>query len=160
MPYFELADQQFDRLRDERALYRDRLTTEPTTGEPPAFDLEADLNFDSLTAFLDFHFPDRKVQNSDISHLLEQLLVSRVSFKEIASALNKIGDRLEEFERDAFMGKDGRWAQTGAVRHILDVTHSKWLKHRDIPGDVMAITNAHKKILKNDAKRTGQSKAK
>lgn len=79
---FETADDQFDRVRDERAKYTERLQEE-ISSDSTEF-LDSALNLDNLAAYLAWRLPDRKVDDrASLAELLEEVR---------SYGLQKIGD--------------------------------------------------------------------
>lgn len=148
---FELADKQFERLREQRASYRRSLTSTPIDHTPNTFNLSAPLNFDSLKAFLSFHFKDRHITDDVIVALLDQLMRENITFADIAQGIETVRDSIQQHEEKTFKNATDRWNQGGIVRHILDVTHNKWWKKRRtyVPEFVIKNVMAYRKEIKS-----------
>jgi putative GTP pyrophosphokinase len=120
----ERVDDDFDVLRSERAQYVGELSAKAK--ESGQFDADVELNIDSLTALLDFRFPD-KVKNPELtSFLLGQLQSLDMS----------MGDLLKVLD---------------TVEHILPLAQAELVKvmgpwYRTQPATVLtalALTNEH-----------------
>jgi len=144
---FELADQQFDRLRDERASYRQRLTTSSADKLASSFDLKAPLNYDSLKAFLSFYFGDRETNDNIITGLLDQLKQEQITFEDIVLGYNRLRNLIQKHEQQNFPDGKGWWNQGGVVRYILDMTRDKWWNGRvgKFPDRVVELRNSQRK---------------
>ena len=138
---FELADERFEDLRMEKeALIRTLVS------EEHRFDTSQHLNADSLQAFLDFYFSNRK-RDHLVTELLDTLQRYDITFADLVNGYEKVRDFLPELERDtireyflksgiydAELDRDGKiWSQTGIVRTILDLTHDEYWSTRPEP---------------------------
>jgi putative GTP pyrophosphokinase len=131
---FELADQEFDRLRAEKLTYQKEAQVVVAAGLSE-FDAAQPLNIDTLQAFLDFHFPDREVSAVQTEDLLEEMIRVGATLSGLQRGSSLLETSLAEMESETFEGsahKGSRWAQVGIARHILDVTHDPyWETRRD-----------------------------
>lgn len=139
---FEVADEQFDSLRKEKEEYIEQLISEEAR-KSGRFDVNQEMNLDSLQAFLDFYFPDRIRHIGDISYLLDEIMNSNVSFRDLVEGFEKVKDILPLIEREVFKQfkdkKKARWAQGGIVREILDLTNDDYwqLRQTGLPKSVV-----------------------
>lgn len=149
---FELADTQFDRLREARSSYRERLSQKAPSSEDPEFELDAKLNLDSLQAFLDFHFPSRDAAEEDTLSLFDDLKGAGVSLRDIATGYERIRSVITTQERESFSSPSGKWRQVGIVRQILDVTHDSWwaTRRHDVPESVASRVEEQREAIGND----------
>lgn len=139
---FEVADEQFDILRKEREEYTKRLVSEEVV-ESGRFDVNQEMNLDSLQAFLDFYFPDRKKSIGWTSDLLDEIIKLNVSFGDLVKGFEKTKDILPliDDEEAELLGlrKGFRTAQVGVVRTILDLTNDEYLKTHRMPKEVRQV---------------------
>lgn len=90
----ENSDIQFDSLKDDRTKYISKISGKAT------FDLNQELNLDSLQAFLDFYFPDRVRDINEAAELLDEILTfnkdygKQISLKTILEAYNETKDNI------------------------------------------------------------------
>ncbi len=98
----EEADEKFNTLKNDRENYIDEMSKKAE--ESGQFDVEQDLNLDSLQAFLDFYFPDRISSPEDMPMLLDEIMdynikgKSNISFKTLLTAFEKSKDCLAIYE--------------------------------------------------------------
>lgn len=93
----ENADEQFDSLRESKEEYTLKISGTPL--ENGTFDLNQELNLDSLQAFLDFYFPNRTKKIQYTQELLDELLKYNTKKKENIS-LKTIADAYEKHKYD------------------------------------------------------------
>lgn len=147
----ENADTQFNTLKNDRKKYIEEISGKSVKRgenvENGIFDINQELNLDSLQAFLDFYFSDREKYFNVTADLLEEILTFNKEFRkkvsleiileaynksknditiEEISILNKMDkkkvkklkkDNLKEFER--MCGKSKYFNQVGLVRSSL-----------------------------------------
>lgn len=133
---FEIADDRFESLRNERKKYIETLFSEK--GE---FNIYQELNLDSLSTFLDFYFQDREHDDKSNASLLDELIFYNISLYEMFSAYVRVKEKLPELEKEAFGKRRGKWAQTGAMRHILDLTNDRYWLDRKKMFESIAFNN-------------------
>jgi putative GTP pyrophosphokinase len=147
---FELADQEFDRLRAQKTSYHQQLIEGARTNSQ-GFDSSQPLNIDSLQAFLDFNFPDRDGSQKMTKDLLEDLLKNDVDLADLTRGLATTSKVLPRQERGEFGSPGNHWAQVGIARHILDLTHDGWWRWRvqtqGVPSDVIERVKKDRKEL-------------
>lgn len=123
---FEIADEQFDTLRKEKEEYRENLVSKDY------FDASQPMNLDSLQAFLDFYFPDRKKILPGTRDLLDEIMKYKVSIKELVETYERVKEILPSMELELFTKRErkegGRWVQVGIVRMILWLTNDYYWK--------------------------------
>lgn len=151
----EEADEQFEDIKKESTEYRNSIITSAKS-QGGIFDKEMKLNLDSFQAFLDFKFPKRKRVIEDTRALLDEMIESKVSFKELQDYLDKTEKYLDEIEKESFSSEiltsDSRgWAQTGLIRTVLDICSKNYFNSRkkNIPYDVKVQRNKWQKIINN-----------
>lgn len=112
----ENADTQFNKLKNDRENYINELVwNSAESGEnkdTSMFDLNQELNLDSLQTFLDFYIPDRKKDIGLTADLLDEIIGynkkygKNISFKLILDAYNKSKEYLEVEEVRQFYKMD------------------------------------------------------
>lgn len=139
---FEVADEQFDILRKEREEYTKQLVSAEVV-ESGRFDVNQEMNLDSLQAFLDFYFPDRKKSIEWTGELLDEIIKFDVSIGDLVKDFEKTKDILPlmEGEEAELLGlrKGLKSAQVGAVRDILDLTNNEYEKNHRMPKEVRRL---------------------
>jgi putative GTP pyrophosphokinase len=121
----EGVDDEFDALRDKRAQYVGELSAKAE--ESGQFDESVELNIDSLTALLDFRFPD-KVKNPELtSHLLGMLHSLDMSMGELLETLDTVKDILPLAQAE-LVKVMGRWygTQPAAVLTALALANDHY----------------------------------
>lgn len=120
---FEIADDQFEQVRKERRQYIEKVT--PKVGQE--FDLDQEMNVDTLQAFLNVYMSDRKKASSDTtSNLLQELDEAKLSFKDIVESYNKAKPFLARASQLSRGISNDDWAQIGAVRVSLRLTNDTY----------------------------------
>jgi hypothetical protein len=123
----EIADERFDNLKHQKEDYR--LSVTELVKEPGGISASQSMNLDSLQAFMDVAFPDRK-QDVDIgSELLSELNESGVTFADIRDGLIRCKDVLKLIEEESFgeqFSDSYRWTQAGILRTVLKLTHDRY----------------------------------
>ena len=154
---FEIADEQFDSLRKERQDYRQKMLSEESRHNGK-FDVNQELNIDSLQAFLDFYFANREKDLEKTAELLDEILSFNelnqvnISLKTIFEGYQKFNDELfleekemieerykDDYEMDSeIMDVDELqkkyvdqiiWAQIGIIRAILNNCFDNYREH-------------------------------
>jgi ppGpp synthetase/RelA/SpoT-type nucleotidyltranferase len=98
----ENSDLQFDSLRVDREKYISEMSGKAI--DNGTFDVEQELNLDSLQAFLDFHFEDRKRDIEYLPKLFDEIInydkesENIISIKTLSEAFNQCKDCLAESE--------------------------------------------------------------
>lgn len=145
----ELADVQFERLRQEREDYANKIMIYEEEGEKVS-NLSESLNVDILRKILEFYFPERNDSEDDLSSVLQELnhlnIDSDVLVKKIKLAapyLNEIEkEELNKGIENGLFDKNTElpmWAKTGALRTVLDLTIKEYSENRGLP-DFVAET--------------------
>lgn len=144
---FEVADEQFDSLRNERKEYIDSLVSEEIK-KRGRFDVNQEMNLDSLQAFLEFYFPNREKHLLLTTELLDEIINFNVTMKDLVESYERTKEILtqmeaEEIEQSKHVGEH-IWAQVGVVRTILDLTNDNYWQSRrvpdQLPDDVIEVT--------------------
>jgi putative GTP pyrophosphokinase len=89
----EIADFQFQNLKNEREKLKESLTIANASNEK-VFDAEQELNLDTLQALLDFYFPERpsfsRTQNQHfISDLFEEIKPFKIELPDLKNYIDK-----------------------------------------------------------------------
>ncbi|MDV7697634.1 hypothetical protein N6B72_11940 [Chryseobacterium soli] len=121
----EIADAQFQELKNNKENFKSSLIKSDKEGSN-FFDIKSDLNLDSLQAYLDFNFPDRK--RIDTNDLLEDLKELGISLEEIERYRIDTVDILPEIEKEIKL--DGRLYQIGIIRLLLDLKSDTYWEKR------------------------------
>ncbi|AZB09969.1 (p)ppGpp synthetase [Chryseobacterium sp. G0162] len=121
----EIADAQFQELKNNKENFKSSLIKSDKEGSD-FFDIKSDLNLDSLQAYLDFNFPDRK--KIDTSDLLEELKKLGISLEEIERYRVETIDILPKVEEEIMT--EGRMFQIGIIRALLDLKSDIYWKKR------------------------------
>lgn len=146
---FEIADDRFEILRTDREKYRDQIIG---SGK---FNIKQELNFDSLQAFLDFYFSNRKKDSEHTIKLLDELINRKISLHDILISLNQTKDILPELEKETgqYFSDEHKdeviWTQTGVVRSLLELTNDEYWKDYNIGVPVDEITERFRAKLQN-----------
>lgn len=128
---FELADEQFEILRDKKEeVYKNSFPE-----HAKEFDIQQEMNVDTLQGFLDLHCPEREKSAEYTAKLLDELLEYKISFDDLESMLNKFSEKeIKDIENEtkAFLNdsKKNGWAQVGLIRFLLDLTNEEYWNSR------------------------------
>lgn len=133
---FEVADEQFDDLREERSNYIKSLFKIDSSGKE-TFDDSQTLNVDSLQALLDYHCPDRIKSPATILSLLGEMRNNDITLKSLNEGFNKLKPFLHEMEKTFFtflkeggaeMAKSikSEWSQVGLALTVLEITNDAY----------------------------------
>lgn len=145
----EGVDKRFDALRDEKAQYIGALSEEAE--ERGKFDVDQELNIDSLEALLDVRYPGRYRVSDDITGLLIQLELLDMSMGELLDALDTVDNVLPEL--DSKLGKqyelDFRLTQHSIVRMALWLTRDQYWQETQpyVSGRVVRVVDRLKAKL-------------
>lgn len=125
---FELADEQFEILRDKKEEVYKKSLLESSTN----FDTQQEMNVDTLQAFLDLHCSERSKSAEQTAKLLDELLFYEISFENLESMLNRFSEEeIDKIEREMkSVIKKGKWAQVGLIRYLLDLTNDVYWNDR------------------------------
>ncbi|WP_088363608.1 GTP pyrophosphokinase [Bacillus cereus] len=125
---FELADEQFEVLRDKK----EEIYTSVASSRN--FDTKQEMNADTLQAFLDLNMSERDIQEGSTSDLLDELLQYDISFDDLEKTLKEVGVEFQEDLEQKVMGLDynpvTRWDQASVLRCLLDLTNDKFWGNR------------------------------
>lgn len=123
----EVADEQFDVLKQEKEKLKHNLITQKLGISE--FDTSQPLNLDTLQAFLDFFDPERTKNLSATSDVLGRIQKLGITFDDIKRGYDLALKHIEEIEFDIF-GKKRKFAQVGALVAILDIINNLYWDQR------------------------------
>lgn len=152
----EMADEQFDKVRQEKNDYI--LTLIDSSKEEKTFDTNVDLNLDSLQAFLDFYFPDR--HNGYADELLVELKKFNIDLKLLDYYVQKCAPFVDLLEKEVYdkLNLSGNWAQVGIMRTICDLMNNDYRFGRYCERDpdnseIEEIENKYIKMIQSSLNR-------
>ena len=131
---FELADKQFERLRQERNNYIETLTEQAKIN---GFDLTQEINVDSIQAFLNFYFSDREKSFDGIPSFIEEMQRANITFDALVDCTQKLEPLLNGYEMEyrKLVNDEWKWTQLGIIRLILDISNDKFSQSRKVTTD-------------------------
>lgn len=114
---FETADDQFDKLRDERKTYIEKIKTSIRKKENFS---NQEINFDTIREYLKWRFPDRLHGDDEaISKFVKDLQrYNYLKISQIEEALEKGLDAFSKFENECYSNKSECY-DIGVIRHTL-----------------------------------------
>ena len=130
---FETADDQFDRLREEQAIYRDRVKEQMSVQDPEF--LKQEINLDNLIEYLAWLLPDREAASREfMAGLLAEL--ARHGYEHLAQiddAITRSHDAVQAYEKqyppvDEATGKQTVYNRAGIVRVALSLTNNEYME--------------------------------
>lgn len=118
----ENLDAQFDELHEDQGQLRSQVLEQAR--ESRQFDVDQELNVDTLQALLDFRFPERPRNAEETSHLLSLLNSLGMSMGELLNALDTVKDNLPHVQAELVkeLG-EWYWTQPAAVATALALTN-------------------------------------
>lgn len=138
----EIADEQFESLKDDISAYR-----EDNSGEFGT-DIMQELNLDNLSLFLNQYFPEREENKKDISYLLKELKSLNIDLSQLKEMTDKSLFVLKDLEKEEseVLGEEVNWSKTGIVRAILalNLTDEEYPAQTRWPEEVYNITSHYK----------------
>lgn len=151
----EMADEQFDKVRQEKNEYIASLID--NSQNEKVFDTHVDLNLDSLQAFLNFYFPDRN--KYEIESLLSELKKFNIDLKLLDYYVHKCMPFIEPLEKEFYekLNLRGNWSQVGIIRIICDLMNNDYrfgrYCERNPNSEIEEIENKYIKIIQNSLSR-------
>jgi len=120
----EESDFQFERLKNESGRIQNEFRTKT---EQQQISVTDDLNLDSLRAFLQSKFPDRKEDLDGITRLLDQLKEIQLDLNEVLNAYKRTeGYILTHLEKDSTF-----FTRSGIIRAALNLVNDDfWNNYR------------------------------
>ncbi|MCY1267817.1 hypothetical protein D9M69_430700 [compost metagenome] len=143
----ELADEQFDAIKNSKAQYHNDLSN-----SPEGFDSSAELNSDSLIALHKHYFNNRTYSDNDIPSLLDEIRYSDYTLKQLVNSIElclPVLNNMEKEEADGIEANLPMWNFPGVIRTILDLTSEKYFEARSnsLPHELHDIRNKYRKII-------------
>jgi putative GTP pyrophosphokinase len=155
---FETADYQFEQVRQERQIYIDELVK--SAKHEPTF-LSTQINHDSLTAFLEWRFPNNKMEVDDrnqIATLLE--LLDRKNYQTLRQLNAKISSYIPHLDEIVARFPHQREFDSGALRlsMLLCIADSQFRQSRFIGPKARAAAHALSSEFGPKAKKSKRGK--
>ena len=130
---FYVADTHFELFKKGVVEARENLMKTVRRGE---FNINQEINLDSLAAYMQWKFPERKIKATSLTHFGWSLIISELSrlgyrrIRELDDKVNKVFQILKELEQREFEQKKWSpvWAPDGLIRVVLDLTDDKYFK--------------------------------
>lgn len=143
---FETADDQFDQVRNERTIYKDKIKKQ-ISAQGPNF-LQQKINLDNLIEYLNWRLPDRQRSNPmQVANLLSEIAKQGYTqLAQIDDAILRAYEAVKAYEAtypptDIDTGKHTIYEQVGVVRATLELTNDKYLQTRN-------LTNGRRQMIK------------
>jgi len=134
----ELADEQFDDIKNMKVEYQNNVVV----------DENLSLNADSFLALMNKYFPNRNVNESDITSILSEVREYSGSLTDFEQRILKCMPVLSDMEREENSEKEHSvWGVSGVARTVLDLTNDKYWAKRDIPEPFMSITERYRNTI-------------
>ncbi|MBH0063122.1 hypothetical protein I6E85_18500 [Pseudoalteromonas sp. NZS71] len=146
----ELADEQFNQIKNEKAEYNESLISPDSS-----FDSSGELNSDSLMAVKSYYFNDRNVNDSDIPILLDEIRKCELSLFQLVSNIKRCIDFLPQMEKEeaADSGHDDlpMWGFSGVIRTVLDISCKDYFESRldSLPVEVIESRDKYRPIYES-----------
>lgn len=145
----ELADEQFNQIKNEKEEYNENLTSPDSK-----FDSSGELNSDSLVAVKSFYFKERNSNDDEIPKLLNEIRESGLNLHQLVSAIEKCLDffpQMEKEEADSHGLDLPLWSFSGAIRSVLDLSCPRYFEQRldSLPSEVIDSRNKYQPIYES-----------
>ncbi|MGF1779819.1 GTP pyrophosphokinase [Vibrio nomapromontoriensis] len=143
----ELADEQFNTIKNEREEFRKALPI--SDGH---FETDVEVTSDSLLAIKDFYFPDRVVNEGQILSLLDEIRGLNLTVKDVVDSIERCLPILDEVEAKVFEAQnksEKQWAFAGVMRSVLDLTQDEYFinRKRTIPPFLVAVKEPYRSMV-------------
>jgi putative GTP pyrophosphokinase len=133
---FYVADTHFELFRNGTIETRKNLLK---TVQRDEFQIDQEVNLDSLAAYMQWKFPERKIKTQSLTDLGWSYIVGelrRHGYRQIRKLDDKVNIAfpiLKEFEQKEFKQKKWKpvWAPDGLIRVTLDLTDNNYLKRHE-----------------------------
>lgn len=133
----ELADEQFDDIKNMKLEYQNQVIVDETTS----------LNIDSFLALMNRYFPNRKIAENDISSILSEVREYSGSLADFEQRINRCLPIITSMEQDEYPGeKIPKWGLNGVARSILDLTSDEYWAQRGLPEPLSSITEHYRNV--------------
>lgn len=130
----EIVDEQFETLKKDITGFREEYKEKIKESENNIIGINEDdieVNLDTLQAFLDLYFSDRK-KDTTISKLVAELNHIGMNISTLKETYNKYKATLDEMEKELFEGREEKWTQTGIIRYMLMLTNDQYFNDKPI----------------------------
>lgn len=135
----ELADEQFDDIKNMKIEYQNKVIS----GE------NISLNIDSFVALMNNYFPNRKIDENDMSSILSVVREYSGNLADFERRIKICMPFLSDMEQDEYQGEQlPRWSLNGVARTILDLTSDEYWKQRELPTSISSITEHYRDQIK------------
>ena len=143
---FYVADTHFELFKDGIEKARMNLIKTVETGE---FNLDQEINLDSLTAYLKWKLPEREIKSVSSEIVSELREFGYENMSQLDDKISVVLPILKEYEMEIFNQKkwEPRWLPDGLVRMCLDVTDDEHFK-RALPSDIRNVVKKYRAKLK------------
>ena len=150
---FETADDQFNRLRDERAGYVEEVKKQMSEHAPSLLTYE--INLDSLIEYLNWRCPDRKrTSREDAADLLPEL--SKYGYERLEQLDNLLSSALDAVRAyeakypptDRATQKKTIFAPVGVVRMALELVNDAYLEAKETNEELRDRIRAFRPLVK------------
>ncbi|WP_234572819.1 GTP pyrophosphokinase [Rhodohalobacter sp. 614A] len=144
----EESDEQFEEIKKQIESNKKELII--SAEESNEFNPNVEFNLDSLQAFLDYAFPNRKKSIELTSGLFEEMEKKKISLKDLIFGYKKAGPFLRDVEKETAWDKENGFylVQVGAARMILDLTIDSYFLDRKDFLKTEILTKYREKINK------------
>lgn len=134
----ELADEQFDDIKNMKLEYQSQVIVDETTS----------LNIDSFLALMNRYFPNREIAENDMSSILSEVRKYSGSLADFEQRINRCLPIITSMEQDEYPGENiPKWGLNGVARSILDLTSDEYWAQRVLPEPVSFITEHYRNKL-------------
>ena len=132
---FYVADTHFELFKEGIEESRAKLIE---TVKQDMFDLDQEINLDSLTAYLKLKFPERKIKSVESDIISELREYGYINIRQLDDKFNIASHVLKQLEKLTFGYRKWRprWAPSGLIRQCLTLTDDTYfsvLKNRLLP---------------------------
>ena len=118
----EGTDKQFQLLKESIENYKDEIKLQVEISDKVSNKME--LNFDSVTALLDYYFPDFPNNQKSATGILDRLVNSNYSLEQVEELLKKIRPFVFEINNEIFPKKELRLTQGTILSYAIDIFDS------------------------------------
>lgn len=145
----ELADEQFDQIKNEKLKYSSSLTSSKIL----KFNFSEEINSDNLMALKSYYFKDRDVAENQISDLLDEIRECGYNLGQLVKAIDicmEFFSEMEKEEADYAELQLPLWGFSGAIRSVLDLSSDQYFNNRlaSMPADIIESREKYRAIYK------------
>jgi len=142
----EEADEQFEELKLSIQSYQQEIRLEIQKRDKDIHsdhsEFDEELNLNSLQAFLDAKYPNRKKSNSSTATLLEELNQYSITFQSLIESNDALKENIPKIEFVLTGNKELQLSQTGIARSLLNLSFPHYLNR----SSNLKKVNRYKKI--------------